>query len=97
MISCKVHREGGREVLAACDGKLLGKVLKHAEGEFVVHESFYGGEKVGVHELEVLLETHENINLVGEEVVRVAKKKGLITEKGILLLDQVPHAIIFRM
>jgi len=92
----KIHEQGTKKVLAACDSELLGKTLFDGKIEFKVSENFYGGKKIEESELTELLSKHENINLIGEECVKIAIKKGLIRESSIIRIKGVPHAQIFR-
>jgi len=94
---CKVHNSGGRTVLAASDANIIGKILKFGDVEVHVSEAFYKGEKVDETELERLLDEHSNINLIGEKVVNVALKKGLISERSIIKIQGVPHVQIYRL
>lgn len=93
----KIHSQGTRSVLAACDKELLGKTLKQGKIHFTVSESFYGGELIERKKLLELLEEHENINLVGEKCVNAALEKGLINEGSIIRIKGVPHAQIFKL
>ena len=89
----KIHEHGRDHLLAACDEELLGKKL---DG-FIVSERFYGGELVGEEDFEALLKECTIANLIGENVIKVAKKKGLVREDGVIMVSGVPHAQIVRM
>ncbi len=94
---CKIHISGNRTVLAACDAELIGKTLNFKGVPFHISEAFYKGKKVDEQELAKLLDEHNNINLVGEKVVSVALKKGLISERSIIRIEGIPHAQIYRL
>ncbi|KHO54885.1 MAG: DUF424 family protein [Candidatus Diapherotrites archaeon] len=93
----KVHKHSNGEVLACCDKELLGKTLQEGEITFEVRESFYKGFEISEEKLGELLKEAENANLVGEKVVRIALKKGLINEKSIKLIKNVPHVQIYKL
>ena len=81
-------------VLAACDEGLPGRVL-HSDGlELEVKPSFYQGTLVEEAEFLSLLEKMGNINLVGENTVGLASKKGHV--KSVLKIQDVPYALIFK-
>lgn len=94
---CKIHVSGTKTVLAACDAELIGKTLKFHDVDFHISEAFYKGKKIDEKQLSKLLDEHNNINLVGEKVVRVALEKGLISERAIIKISDVPHAQIYRL
>jgi len=91
MISVKRH--GG--VLAACDASLLGKKFEENELVLDIKKSFYGGQLIEEKELTELLLTATNINLVGEQTIRIAKKKGIVSQTG--KIGGIPYAMIFKV
>ncbi|VVB98856.1 Uncharacterised protein [uncultured archaeon] len=93
----KIHSMNGQQVLACCDRELLGKTISDNEREIVVSEYFYGGEKISEPELAGLLMEAGNANLVGNKCVGVAIKEGLITERSIIKIKGVNHAIIIKL
>ncbi|MCD6479095.1 MAG: DUF424 family protein [Candidatus Diapherotrites archaeon] len=94
---CKVHTAANKTVLAASDADIIGKTLMFGDVEFHVSEAFYKGKKVSESELSKLLDEHNNINLIGEKVVSVALKKGLISERSIIKIQGIPHVQIYRL
>ncbi len=81
-------------VLAACDEELLGKTFQQGEVFLEVKEDFYKGELVGEKEFVDALRKNDNINLVGEKVVSLAKKEKMVAE--VKKVEEVPYALIFR-
>ena len=71
MIYIKEHKQ---RVLAACDSNLIGKTI----GNYKITESFYKDKEVNEKEFIELLKKHKNINLVGNKVVEIAEKQGII-------------------
>lgn len=97
MIWIKVYTAQGEVLLAACDDNLLGRTFEEGELQLVVSESFYGGKKV-THELFMeQLRMATIVNLVGQEVVRIASEMGMVNEECVLEIDGVPHAQIAKM
>lgn len=82
-------------VLAACDEDLVGKKFEENELVLNVSKSFYMGELVGEQELSGMLAEAENINLVGEQTINIAKRNNLVGKIG--RIKGVPYAIIFRL
>lgn len=81
-------------VLAACDEDLPGQVLESDGLSLEVKPSFYRGELVEEGEFVSLLEKMANINLVGENAVGIAEKRGHVD--SVLRIKGVPYAIIFK-
>ncbi len=89
------------KILAACDKELLGKTLKRGDIEITVSKSFYGGELVDERRLVYTMLDADVLNLIGNEVVRIAKELGLISEDAIIFFDdeeskKIPHAQMYR-
>jgi len=82
-------------VLAACDDRLIGKRFEEKDLVLDVRESFYRGELVDEDRLSEMLTDASNINLVGEQTIRTAKKSKLVDKVG--RINGVPYAIIFKV
>ena len=93
----RVYEKNRDVLLAACDKELLGKKFEENGLIIDVKEEFYNGKEVNADSLSQLLDEVTIANLVGDKVVSVAKKKNLISEEGVLVVQGVPHAQIFRM
>lgn len=91
MIWVKKHGK----VLAACDEKILGKKFKEENLELHVKEDFYKGKLVSGEEFSKMIDEMENINLVGEEAVRIAEEKSLIAD--VRKINNIPHALIIKI
>jgi len=88
----------GRDVLvAACDEELLGKTLEGGRVPFKVSESFYGGALAEVEELVESMRRATICNLVGRVSVEAAIEAGLVHERGVIYLGEVPHAQIVKL
>ncbi|MCX8190234.1 MAG: DUF424 family protein [Candidatus Diapherotrites archaeon] len=94
---CKIHKSVSGSVLAVCDNELIGKTFESSGLHFHVSEAFYKGFEISPKKLAELLESHTNINIVGEKAVRVALQKGLITERNIVKIGNIPHVQIYKL
>lgn len=91
MIYVKVHK-GSSEVIAICDEKLIGK--KFSDGKFCldVKENFYKGELMDEKQVKEVIKNASNLNIVGEESVKLALSEGIIEKDCIIKIKGVPHA-----
>lgn len=94
---CKTHQIGPETILAACEEKLAGKSLKDEKFDLTISEEFYKGEKITEKGLAELMKEATSINLFGKEAVRVALTEGLISEKEVIKVCGVEHAIIIKV
>lgn len=79
------------KILAACDKKLLGKKLVEKKTCLHVKKEFYGTSLVSKKELIEMLEKSENINVVGENAVKLAGEAVCVKR-----IKGVPYAIIIK-
>ncbi|HDP96995.1 MAG TPA: DUF424 family protein [Euryarchaeota archaeon] len=93
----RIFKRGKEIVLAACDWDLLGKTLRSGEIKLHVSKKFYGEEPGDREALVAGLRSCTTANLVGERVVRIAVDAGFIDEGGIIVIEGVPHAQLFKM
>jgi hypothetical protein len=92
----KIYTHGRDIILAVCDKDILGKIFK--EGELVLHAKpeFYYGEEIG-EEVAEYFETATIINLLGNRIVELAIKKGLVEEENVLEVEGVKHAQVVKL
>ena len=83
------------KVLAACDEGIIGMTFKEGEATLRVSESFYKGSLVTKQELSELLSEYSNINLVGEETIKTAEEKNMISR--VIRIEKTPYAVIFKI
>ncbi|RXA20522.1 DUF424 domain-containing protein [Methanosarcina sp. MSH10X1] len=93
----KIYKNGGHVLVAACDREVLGKTLKHGNTTVEISRAFYEGECVSEEELQKALEEATTANLFGEKTIKCAIKCGLIDPDSVIIIDDVPHAQIFRV
>lgn len=78
--------------VAACDEELLGKKLKFKGTTFFVNPRFYKDKQGNEAELIKIMKDAINVNLVGKKAVSCGVKAGLVDEKKVLMIGNVPHA-----
>ncbi len=94
----KIHRSPQNgDVVAVCDAELLNTTISDGEIEVHITESFYGNCRASENEVREALTRAENANLMGERTVTLAIDMGLVTRSGCIMINNVPHALIFRM
>ena len=93
----KIYKNGEHILVAPCDEEVLGKTLKHGNTVVEISRTFYEGECVSEEELQKALEEATIANLFGEKTIKCAIKCGLINPDSVIIIDNVPHAQIFRI
>ena len=93
----KIYKNGEHVLVAACDKELLGKKLKHGNTVVEIRRDFYEGEQVSEEKLQKALQEATTANLFGEKTIECAIKYGLIDPDSVMIIDNVPHAQIFRV
>jgi hypothetical protein len=94
----KIHRSPQvGDVVAVCDSELLNTTISDGEVEIHINESFYGNCRASKNEVREALSHADNANLMGERTIALAIEMGLVTRTGCIKINNVPHAIIFRM
>jgi Uncharacterized conserved protein len=92
MISARIHVHEKERILAACDEEILGMTFRGNGAKITVSERFYGGERITE---EIFIERTRSVtimNLVGNEVVEIAVRAGLISEDNVMIIGDVKHA-----
>ena len=93
MIYAKIHKD----VIAMCDSDLIGKKFEDDEKQLDVSERFYKGEKVDEKRVIELLKSGGNLNLVGNEVVGIALKEGIVNLGDVIEIEGVKHVQIYSI
>jgi hypothetical protein len=93
----KIYEAKSGYMIAVCDSELSGKILKTEDIEFHVNPRFYGTKEITEKKLIPLLKKMTSGNFIGKEAVSIALKLGLIEEKNITYIGDVPHAQFFIM
>ena len=93
----KIHRFGKKVMLAICDENLLGKRFKEKELIFEIKKTFYCGIKLSADEALNLIEKSSIINLVGNNIVKMAIERGYVHPEAVLKIIGILHAQIIKM
>ncbi len=90
------HSKTGETVVAVCDEDLLGKKIEISEGFAVeVSEAFYGGALITRDELDRYVVQAKILNLLGETAVSYMIEKGVVLEKAVIKVGNIPHVQIY--
>ena len=90
----KIHKGGGRAIVAMADKDLIGKELSDGERYLKVSEYFYKGEEKEEEEILNLLIGASSINVVGKESINFCTKNKLTEKENVLKVKNIPYAII---
>ena len=93
----KVHVKGNVRVLAICDEEILGKTFREGKLKIEVKKEFYGDKKVLLDEVFEAIENADIVNMVGENVVNEAIRRGCVLEEGIIRIAGIPHVQIVKL
>jgi len=92
----KVH-EAYRKIVALCDSELIGRTFSEDNRQIEIKPNFFKGEEKTEKEIiKILTELEKEdatFNIVGEESVRTALKAGIISEEGIMRIQNIPIAL----
>ena len=89
-------------IVAACDRDILGKTLKKGSVDIYISPRFYGGVLADELQLIQSMKRADSLNLVGEEVVKIAEKLNLVHKDAKIYFrddegNPIPHAIMIKM
>jgi len=85
------------KVVAICDEDIVGKRFEEGDKCIEVSERFYKDEKVSEEDVEIVLKQEGNINLVGNKVINLAIKLGVINSNDVIEIQGVKHAQIYNL
>ncbi len=97
MVYMKIYDVQGEKLIAICDSEILGKVFRSNKLVLHVDKNFYKGILVP---LSVAMERAAEatiLNLVGENTVNAAIKKGLVHPDAVIRIGGIPHAQSVRV
>lgn len=96
MFFYKVHRAGKKTMLAVCDSELLGKKFEDGRLVLDIKKEFYGGKEIGNDVIDIF-HSADIINIVGDEIIKLAIKNKWISKERIIKIKGIPHAQIFLL
>ena len=85
----KKHKKQEYEVVAVCDEEILGKSF----GTQKISEHFYMGELLDIPDAINILKDAQNFNIAGKSIVNTCVDMGIISEHGIIIIDDIPFAM----
>lgn len=93
----KIH-EAYRNIVSVCDSDLIGKTFEEDIKRIEISESFFKGEEKEKKEVIKILKDMEKedatFNIVGKESIECAIKAGIISDDGIIHINNVPIALV---
>ena len=93
----KIH-DAYRKIVALCDSDLINKTFSEGKKQIEIRENFFKGEEKTREEvLEILIDMEKEdvtFNIVGMESINVAIEAGIINKDGIIMIDNVPVALV---
>ncbi len=84
-------------MVALCDQDLLGKSFKEGELRIKVTKQFYGGKLLDPDDCDPYLKEATIANFVGKESVSKGLDLGLIEEKRVMRIRDIPHAQMIKV
>lgn len=94
----KIHNYPGQErVVAACDAELLNKTLTTPAFDIIIDPAFYGDTLATREEILKALKETRNANIIGKKVCELAILAGIIEKESCIMIDDIPHAQIYRI
>jgi uncharacterized protein len=88
----KIHESHAGYLLAVCDASVCGKKLETKELEFHVNPRFYKDKEATPAQIKKLFAVSSSANIVGKNIVKLAKDLGLIEKENIIDIAGIPHA-----
>ena len=92
-VYCKKHKQQDYEVIAVCDEDILGKTF----GMQKISKHFYMGEVLDIPDAIDLLKNAQNFNIAGKSIVDACVDTRIISEQGIIIIDDIPFAMKFLL
>ncbi len=87
-----------RDIIVICDADLLGKKFEDAEFQLDLEKEFFKGEEtseektIGI--MQHMLKEDATFNIVGKKSVNTALKAGIISQKEIKKIQDVPFVMV---
>jgi hypothetical protein len=88
----KVFQTKYEIVAALCDENLLEKTIERKGVKIKISKHFYGGKLIDEERAVKVMNEATIGNIIGKEIVEVAKKNGFISRENVILIDGIPHA-----
>jgi len=96
MISIKIHKTY-RSVVAVCDSDLIGKKFEEGIRQLDLRENFYKEQELDKEKAVQIIQQQANedatFNIVGKKSIQAAIKAGIITEKDVDTIQNIPFTL----
>lgn len=93
----KVFNNGNERLLAISDAGIVGKNLDYNGLSINVSKEFYAEKFCNEKDVSKLASSATMVNAIGKDIINLLSKKGLIEDKCILLLGDIPHVQIISI
>jgi len=94
----KVHQNQHRQtIVAVCDENLLGKNFEEGKRQLDLTCDFYNGTEQSESEIGDLLRNADGVHLVGGKSIQLGLQEGIIDEKSVVRIQEIPFAIILNL
>ncbi|MAG27102.1 hypothetical protein CMI47_16315 [Candidatus Pacearchaeota archaeon] len=93
----KIH-SSYRNVVAICDADLIGKKFEEGKRQLDLRENFYKSDNILTEEqviklIQKQIEEDATFNIVGQKATEAAIASGLLTEKDVDKIQNIPFAL----
>jgi hypothetical protein len=93
----RVFRDSDHTLVAACDTGILGETFREGKLKLEVKPDFYKGALVSVSDALDAINSADIVNLVGNQIVEAAVKRGLVDPSAIVRIEGISHVQIVRL
>ncbi len=87
-----------RDIVVICDSDLIGKRFEDDKFQLDLKREFYKGEETSEEKtIEIMQDMSKEdatFNIVGEKSINTALKAGIISQRGIKKIQDIPFAVI---
>jgi hypothetical protein len=80
-----------------CEKKFLGKVFKQGNIVIDVNNEFYDGEEVSIDYAFSLVDEATIVNIVGDEIVEEAIRRGIVHRDSVIKIGEVKFAQLYNI
>ncbi len=93
----RVHSARGKSLLAICDKELAGEVFSEGKAQLDLSTGFYDGEPMSAESFKTRINEFDQINMVGNSIIKLAKELKLIKADQIITIAGIQHAQVINI
>ncbi len=97
MFAFKVYEKDGEVLLAVADSDIVGKKFEEGDICIDVDKNFYFDKRCEESKIKDMIENSTIVNAVGNKIVSLLLKSGLIKDGNVLSINGVMHAQIVKI